>query len=72
MAIWVSNGDGTAQGHFRVACWMVPRPTGGSNDGSSGTLVVVVISACEPEEGVPPFLNPVFSLMWGLIFLIGV
>lgn len=40
-----------------VACRVVPRPTGGSDDGSSGALVVVVISACEPEEGVPPFLN---------------
>lgn len=39
---------------------------------SSGALVIVVISAREPEEGVPPFLNLVFSLMWGLVFLIRV
>lgn len=40
--------------------------------GSSSGALVIVISAREPEEGVPPFLNLVFSLMWGLVFLIRV
>lgn len=43
-----------------------------SNDGSSGVLVLVVSSACEPGEVVPLSLNLVFSLMWGLVFLIRV